>query len=272
MINCARNGRSSRRVAGKSSSVRGLFRLTCLGLAVAAGCSRPAGPDASATGERPELPAISKFLEQPSDRFLVDVDEISGGHPFKGADAEFPHAGAHVHFDNTASNWPKNGDARENYPAVYAVADGVVSRVDTHFPLQGGNVRYGVDLTFARDGASSECRFCYSIEPMSPEPAKGFYEKFLLVTRGQKVRKGDLIAYLYTPAGVGGCHIHFHIMIDGKRGFFAPAIFSDEIVRQFYDRTGGFKEFNQGGQLPACMGYKVRAEENPFGSGAKETL
>jgi len=240
----------------------------------AAGCSRPAEPrsEASAPGGTLELSAIAAFLEKPSDRFLVDVEEISGGHPFKGVGSEFPHAGAHVHFDNTASDWPKNGESPENYPAVYAVADGVVSRVDTHFPLQGGNVRYGVDLTFARDRSGSECRFCYSIEPMSPEPAEGFYETFLLVTKGQKVRKGDVIAYLYTPPGVGGCHIHFHIMIDGKRGFFAPAIFSDEIVRQFHDRAGGFKEFNQGGPLPACMGYKIRAEENPFGSGAKETL
>ena len=37
------------------------------------------------------------------------------------------------------------------------------------------------------------------------------------VKEGQKVRKGDVIAYLYTPHSRGdGCHIHFHLMIDGK--------------------------------------------------------
>src|SRR5262249_50831833 len=142
LMNCARNERPSSRAGGKSSSAR-VFHLACLGFMAAAGCSRPAEPrsEASAPGGTLELSAIAAFLEKPSDRFLVDVEEISGGHPFKGVGSEFPHAGAHVHFDNTASDWPKNGESPENYPAVYAVADGVVSRVDTHFPLQGGNVR-----------------------------------------------------------------------------------------------------------------------------------
>jgi acyl-CoA synthetase (AMP-forming)/AMP-acid ligase II len=37
-----------------------------------------------------------------------------------------------------------------DYPAIYAVADGVVSRIDTHF-ANGGNDRYGLDLMKATD-------------------------------------------------------------------------------------------------------------------------
>jgi len=98
-----------------------------------------------------DLPEISAFVTKPSDRFLVDVKEVSRGHPFLGINSPHPHGGAHVHFDNTKNCWPKGKDEPGNYPAIYAVVDGVVSRIDTHFTLSGGNDRYGLDLTFARD-------------------------------------------------------------------------------------------------------------------------
>jgi murein DD-endopeptidase MepM/ murein hydrolase activator NlpD len=41
--------------------------------------------------------------------------------------------------------------------------------------------------------------------------------KLILVHDGQRVRKGDVIAYLYTPPKVGGCHVHFHLMVTGRR-------------------------------------------------------
>src|SRR5216683_7209977 len=96
------------------------------------------------------MPDISFFVTQPSDRFLADMAEVTGGHPFKGINSAYPHAGAHVHFDNTLNRWPNGKDEPGNYPAIYAVADGVVSRIDTHFGLKGGNDRYGRDLTFAK--------------------------------------------------------------------------------------------------------------------------
>jgi hypothetical protein len=219
-----------------------------------------------------ELPDISVFLTRPSDRFLVDVEEITGGHPFKGLDSAQPHAGAHVHFDNSTNRWPKGGTEPRNYPAVYAVADGTVSRVDTRFPLRGGNDRYGLDLTFAHDRTGSKCRVCYSIEPMCPEPSEGFYKSFLLVQNGQRVRKGDVIAYLYTPPNVKDSHIHFHLMFDGKKGFLAPAIFTPDIADEFHDRCRGFREHNGGSPIPPCLGHHLRAEENPFGTGARERL
>ena len=37
------------------------------------------------------LPDITEFLSAPSDRFLVDIADISDGHPFKGKNANDPH-------------------------------------------------------------------------------------------------------------------------------------------------------------------------------------
>jgi hypothetical protein len=108
---------------------------------------------------------------------------------------------------------------------------------------------------------------------MCPEPSEGFYKKFLLVKEGQKVRKGDVLAYLYTPPASGdGCHIHFHLMIDGRKNFLAPVIFTPEVVKAFHKQCEGFKESNDGTPIPPCMGYRIGVEENPFGSGAKDEL
>jgi hypothetical protein len=219
-----------------------------------------------------DLPEVSAFLTKPSDRFLVDIKDVSRGHPLLGVNSPRPHGGGHVHFDNRMNHGPKGKDEPGHYPAVYAVADGVVGRIDTKFS-NGENDRYGVDLIFAKDKPGANCRFCYSIEPMCPEPSEGFYKKFLLVKEGQRVHKGDVIAYLYTPPSSGdGCHIHFHLMIDGRKGFLAPAIFSPEVVKAFHKQCRGFKEMNDGTAIPPCMGYRISAEENPFGTGAKDEL
>jgi hypothetical protein len=249
-----------------------LLALTLLATA-SLGCGQPSVKQATSSQTKVDLPEISAFLTKPSDRFLVDVNEVSRGHPFLGVNSPHPHGGAHVHFDNTKNRWPKGKDEPGNYPAIYAVADGVVSRIDTRFALSGGNDRYGLDLTFAKDQTGSACRFCYSIEPMCPEPSAGFYKKFLLVKEGQRVRKGDVIAYLYTPPSSGdGCHIHFHLMIDGKKGFLAPAIFTPEIVKAFHKQCQGFRQHSGETAIPPCMGYRMGTEENPFGTGAKEEL
>ena len=79
------------------------------------------------------LPDISVFQSHPSDRFLVDLDDFTSGHPFKGVNSVQPHAGAHINFDNSDNRWPKGGKEPANYPAIYAVADGVISRVDFRF-------------------------------------------------------------------------------------------------------------------------------------------
>jgi hypothetical protein len=80
-----------------------------------------------------------------------------------------------------------------------------------------------------------------------------------------------VIAYLYTPPGVKDCHVHFHLTVQGKKGFLAPAIFTPEVVQRFHDQCHAFGEHNGGAPIPA-MGYRLKAEENPFGTGAAEKL
>jgi hypothetical protein len=219
-----------------------------------------ASPGKSDSEKNTNLPDISVFLTKPSDRFLVDIKEISRGHPFLGVDSPHPHAGAHVHFDNTKNRWPRGKDEPSNYPAIYAVADGIVTRIDTRFPLISHD-RYGLDLTFAQDAKGRKIRFCYSIEPMIPEPSEGFYKKFLLVREGQRVRNGDVIAYQYTPPSSGdGCHIHFHLSMDGRRNFLAPAIFTPEVVKAFHQQCQGFKGSNDGKAI------LVQSPSRPMGS------
>jgi hypothetical protein len=98
------------------------------------------------------------------------------------------------------------------------------------------------------------------------------------LTVGQRIAvanvgKGEVIAYLYTPPSSGdGCHVHFHLMVDGRKGFLAPAMFTPEVVRAFHKQCRGFKDSNDGKPIPPCMGYLLGAEENPFGDGPKDEL
>ncbi|MFX0163010.1 MAG: M23 family metallopeptidase, partial [Candidatus Hodarchaeota archaeon] len=215
---------------------------------------------------------ILTFLTERSDQFIVDIPDICDGHPFKGENANTPHQGAHVHFDNSLNTWPKGSDVPENYPPIYAPADGIISRVDYVYPVGGWHERYGIDLAFARDSNGSIYFLCYSIEPMVMEPSDGFYRDFILVSVGEEVKKGDVIAYMYMPPGKGfDIHIHFHIMKTDCGDFMAPAIFNSTLVDEFHDKWYRF-ESDGSVLMPACMGYKLRAHENPFGTGDVEIL
>jgi len=217
------------------------------------------------------LPDILTFLTERSDQFIVDISDICDGHPFKGENANAPHQGAHVHFENFLNTWPKGSDVPENYPPIYAPVDGIISRVDYNYSV-GWHERYGIDLAFARDSNGSVYFLCYSIEPMVMEPSDDFYRDFILVSLEQKVKKGDVIAYMYTPPGMGfGIHIHFHIMKTDCGDFMAPAIFNSTLVDEFYAKWNLFASDGGDLMLP-CMGYKLKAHENPFGTGAVEIL
>jgi len=217
-----------------------------------------------------ELPDISAFIYQKSDRFIVDMDDITGGHPFKGNRSRQPHAGAHINFNNKDNRFPKEGSEPDNYPRIYAPVDGIVTGIDKSFGQNTGNKRYGVAIAFAKDSKGSIYLFCYGIEPMIPEPSKDFYSKFIKVEQGQRVHKGDIIAYMYTPPGIEG-HIHFHIQKNNQNGFMAPAIFTQEVVDQFHSKWKDFG-MDSGTTIPSCMGYMLEANENPFGTGAVDKL
>jgi hypothetical protein len=219
------------------------------------------------------LPAISTVATNRSDRFIVDFSDTSDGHVFRGANSQKPHTGAHIYFNNSNSRWPEGG-APEKYPPIYAATDGIVTAVTTNFRLTTGADRYGLDIAFARDARGEALKFCYSIEPFIPEPSPGFYERFIKVSIGQRVKKGDIIGYMFVPPGQMNTHIHFHIMrMGGGSGFMAPAIFNDAVAKQFHEQTKKSRRSWDGEiVIPPCFGYKITAEENPYGAGERETL
>ena len=114
------------------------------------------------------LPPINSFREKPSDRFLIDNDVIRTGHPYKGKNAKRPHTGGHIYFKNPDK--PSSPDDLDALPAIYAVADGVITRIDYSFRLREmfesalgrrvANTRYGIGLMFAkRDGQLVEMHY-----------------------------------------------------------------------------------------------------------------
>ncbi len=214
-------------------------------------------------------PNISTFLTTPSDQFIIDTQYIYRGHPYKGDNANTPHAGGHAHVANLENEWPLDGTAPENYVPIYAVADGEIDRVESYY-LTGENYAYHIALHFADTDAGRPLEFLYSIEPFIDPADETFYEDFILVTEGQEVAKGDVIAYFYIPPdSIGDTHIHFHIENNGA--IQAPAIFTSEVVAAFAAQWGETST-DDGDVIPECMGYKITAEQNPFEEQAEDCL
>jgi len=246
----------------------------------------PANRSVSISGQQRQqllnsLPAINTFRTEPSNRFLVDLAHVRRGHPYRGRDAEKPHTGGHLYFN--LDNVPDSPNHPEKYPAIYAVADGVITRIDYSFQLREmfepalnqrvANRRYGLGLTFARSGTTA-ITFHYSIEPFIDPNDPAFYEPFILVKPGQRVKKGDVIARMYIPpnkAIAEKTHIHFNLIREGGGGFISPSIFSPDVVREFHRRWNLFPN-DPDSPIPPCMGYKLQADENPFQRKAVTTL
>lgn len=227
-----------------------------------------------------ELPSIQSFQKTPSSRFLVDLKDVRRGHPYLGKRAERPHSGGHVYFKLPPKS--KTTSPRD-YPPIYAVADGVITRVDYSFELksmfepalakQVANQRYGIGLTFAADGETA-ITFHYSIEPFIRPDELKFYEQFIMVKAGQRVKKGEVIAKMFLPLNsqlAQKSHIHFNLLREGGGGFISPSIFSPAVVRLFHARWNLFPN-HPDGPIPPCMGYLLNPSENPFERRAVDRL
>lgn len=223
------------------------------------------------------LPDIRTFREQPSDQFLIDWKFLRTGHPYMGTGTFKPHTGAHLNF--TLPDRQLDPKQPGSYPQIYAVANGVVTRVDEAFRLRPvyfeqlgttrANLRYGVDITFARNG-DQPVSFHYSIEPMVDPGDENFYRPFLKVQVGQPVRKGDVIATMYLPPDprdAENSHIHFNL--NCGRNFQSPSIFSQSVERQFA-ATWDSSRLREDWPIPACMGYKLGSTEDPFVAAAPD--
>ena len=240
--------------------------LLCLPLAASLAAAEP-------------LPDIGKFARQPSKQFLIDWEYVRTGHPYKGRRAVQPHTGAHVYFQPPRKRLDPSRPA--SYPPIYAVADGYVARIDQAFKQREmfnrvlnkrvANYRYGITLAIGLK-QDQNVHFHYSIEPMVDPGDINFYKPFILVKRGQQVRRGQIIAYMFLPEHPGlqaSSHIHFNLMDTGKRAFMAPTIFTAE-VNQRFQRSWGKRGSDGNQAIPACMGFRLTAEENPFGTGPKD--
>ena len=219
------------------------------------------------------LPSIKDFHKRPSDRFLVDLEVVRRGHPYKGRRAERPHTGGHVYFN--VQDISGSAKTIQKFPEIYAVADGIITRIDYSFRLremfepalgkQVANRRYGIGLTFAREG-NTGVTFHYSIEPFIDPRTNNFYDQFILVKLGQQIKKGQVIAKMYIPENrklAEKTHIHFNLIREGGGGFISPSIFDEKIVREFHRRWNLFPN-DPDAPIPPCMGYMLETDENPF--------
>lgn len=227
------------------------------------------------------LPDFSYFRTHKSDQFIVNMDLVHTGFPFKGLRAAAPHTGAHAQFGGSYKKWPQGGSAPENYPPVYSPVDGYVTNIQNHFSDYSKNPvdLYSIQIAFAKSDGKIWTLF-YSFEPFVKEPSKGFYAKFINVKVGQKVYKGQVIAHMYLTEKSGGGeneHIHFQLNKEDDQQLYPPAIFTQSIVQNFHNRWGSFGVNDihndpRGPKIPACMGYMLTAKENPFGTGAVDCL
>jgi len=246
------------------------------------------------------LPQISNFQSNPTGQFIVDLNVVNNGHIYRGKNANNPHTGAHVQFEETYfDNYAVSGNLSD-LPKIYAAFDGVISSVDYYFAQSTGNYRYGYLIEFAKSDGKN-VRFNYSIEPMLNPNDEDFYRKFLLKQQGDVVRKGDLIAYMYSSTGdeyvngvcgskpnctpASNAHIHYDIAKNGE-SFMSPSIFSNEVMLPLAEQLrGGNVHKDCSGpcepeeyiEYTECadsggMGYKLATEENPFGNEAADCL
>jgi len=218
-------------------------------------------------------PSIQTFLESPSSQFIVDFSDIVDGNPYLGTNnSDGGHTGGHVYFYNNGSI--PEGSVASEYPPIYAVADGEISRVDNYYELSTtGDVRYGLNIAFANDEGSI-ITFQYSIEPMMNPNDEDAYKRFILVEVGDIVEQGDIIAYMYTPVDNSNTHIHFNLAHDSK-GFQSPSIFSNSIVTSFFEIISGSGRWTSSVEDEVgsqCMGYNLNENENVFGTGAVSCL
>ncbi len=248
--------------------------MLCLILGVATGLSacdggteETQGSSQTEQGQSLQLPDVAEFAADKSDQVPIDLSSVSAVAPYLGKSSSMPHQGMHFNFRGDGVFAQQLEPSK--YPAVYAVEDGVMTMVES-LHHNGQNDRYGFSIQFANAGGDP-VTLNYSLEPFIPEPSPGLYAQFILVKNGQSVKKGDQLGYLYVPPGLlQGPHLHLDVNIGQSK--YPPALFSASAVSQMQAKFGDPGGTENGTPLPACIGYKIAASENPFASAASECL
>ncbi len=147
------------------------------------------------------------------------------------------HPGAHALF-------PVAG----TYP-IYAALDGVVSQVDD-CSTAGTNDKFDITLAVGRVGAVA-IYLDYSLEPFGGRTCStggaGFSSQ-ILVTQGQQVKKGDVIARMVAVGSAA--HVHFNLKVDGAT--LCPEIFPSSVISALTPSssvTAGCAALHVGGSL-----------------------
>ncbi len=293
MISTEERSANPLRCEGEDFVIRDVGAYVFLQGSTGAAASTAPATTMAPTTTFPPLPDIKHFATNKSNRFLVDFEDIIAGHPFVGQRSPAPHNDAQVYFSNSDPRWLQASQPSD-YPAVYAVADGVIAMAEgelSYFNVRDKtgsdppwyHVLYGFNLRFATIEGESLV-FNYSLEPYVTlhDRPRDFFKDFLLVKDGQRVKKGDLLAYMYVSPfeerlnGPTSAHIAFTLMKEQGNPWdvYPPAIFTEEIVEKFasiyrhptegWDSTSYGRDWNRARGLPTAMGWMIEADENPF--------
>jgi hypothetical protein len=180
-------------------------------------------------------PDLSETISNPSDQFIIastDSSKVSRAFPFKGtaSTCDGSHGGAHIHFNAESADYTVN---------IYSPVAGEIENVEPCF-ANGDNDKYDIDIGFAEhDG--DEVQFNLSIEPMAGKlcstGSSDYYQPYILVSEGDKVTKGQLIAKMLVKTGThDDGHIHFHMSKDNAK--VCPNIFNATVEASFASLYG----------------------------------
>ena len=240
------------------------------------------------------LPDVKEFINNKSDRFIVDFDDIVAAHPYVGSRSPKPHNDLQVYFSNSDPRW-LNATKPSDYPPIYAVADGVIQMASGNFSLYNvvdhsnsdppwWHSAYLFKLQFAQNNGNI-VSFLYQMEGYVIKEDRNFFADYLLVKDGQTVKKGDILGYMYVPtfdemvgSMQGSSHIAFGIM--EKMGpqeeqEKVPSMFTNEIIDEFSNLARNPREgwesksygndWSRGRGLPKLIGWMIGPEEHMFG-------
>jgi GNAT superfamily N-acetyltransferase len=88
-----------------------------------------------------------------------------------------------------------------------------------------------------------------------------------LVAAGHLYRSAGFRKVRRSPPGCGACRL-----LKRSTNYCCLEERCTEIVKAFHETCGSFREQNGGTPIPPCMGYRISAEANSFGSRAKDKL
>ena len=99
------------------------------------------------------------------------MSTVSETAPFLGAGAQNPHSGIHISWSNADGRWSGLSKPAD-FPAIYAIADGVVGPIET-LKLMGSHEAYSLILTIATTSTGDQVSASYSLEPFAMQPTPG---------------------------------------------------------------------------------------------------